>query len=233
MKGFEHELKAKDKIVVIIDAAKDVQYINQLARDLDPLAFKFGHGLLRTKRPSAIINMLKTHNIQSWLDTAFTLDADQMTHEIEASLNQGFDLTTISPLAGVRSMQAAAKATNYNQKTAVIMPNYDDDLIPRFVANIDEANNGLSHQDQITDIICNVGTLKTIKSMGDFTLTATGIHYDAKQTHDHPVVMTPKQALEEGADRLAIGRLITERLDNATKTFEAIVEDVRDFTGLN
>lgn len=233
MREFENQTTVADRIVVTIDANHDVAKLNNISNDLSPdvRAFKLSYSLLETDRPWAIHSMLRSKHVDTWLDVNYMLDADQMEQSVQNAFNRGVKLISLSPLSGVESMVVAAESTPDNCQISVTMPNYHESLIPEFLENINTANDQLTRRKQIGNIACNVRDISTVKGMGDFTVIATGIRYDKQLKDGHPEVMEPMEAIEAGADMIAIGRVLTESKDSYKQIFERVAEDIRKITG--
>ncbi|HEX5949047.1 MAG TPA: orotidine 5'-phosphate decarboxylase / HUMPS family protein, partial [Actinomycetota bacterium] len=60
----------------------------------------------------------------------------------------------------------------------------------------------------------------------DPVLVVPGIRPSGARSNDHARVLTPTEAMEAGADRLVVGRPITESTDPAAAA-RAILEEIR------
>ncbi len=215
MRGLESLNEASDKVVVIIDAKSDIQQLGRIANELGSgvRALKLGVELFQFDRPWSIHRMLRDRGVDTWLDTRYMLDPDQASQAVKDTFNRGVKKVSVSPLSGVKSLISASSTVDDDKKIFVPLPNFHPHLVEPFLDDILEANESLPYRRQITDIMCNVGLIKTVKQMGNFSVIATGIRYDKRYQDDHPQVMTPKEAISEGADILAIGRLLTKYAD--------------------
>lgn len=228
MKNFEALDPVTDKIVVIIDAKSDIQNLGKIAGDLgdETRAFKLGLELMQFDRPWSIHNMLKDRNIETWLDTNYVLDSDQIPQVTKSVFNRGVKKLSVSALSGYQSLISAVNSTNYDSSIFVPIPNHHDELIVPFLEEVNKANEHLPHRKRITDIMCNVGMIERVKSMGSFTVIATGIRYNNQPSDQHPKTMSPEEAIDYGADILAIGRLLT-KYSSDEHNYKAILEKVK------
>ena len=59
-------------------------------------------------------------------------------------------------------------------------------------------------------IVCSARDLKDIRELAPRTLRVTpGIRAEGSEQHDQPKAVTPRMALDEGADLMVIGRAVT------------------------
>ena len=76
-------------------------------------------------------------------------------------------------------------------------------------------------------IVCSAKDLKYIRELAPRTMRVTpGIRAAGSETHDQPKAVTPKIALDEGADLLVIGRAVTladNPAEAASKLFSELV----------
>lgn len=172
--------------------------------------------------------MLRDKGVDTWLDTRYMLDPDQASQAVKDTFSRGVKKVSVSPLSGVKSLIAAASMADDGKKVIVPMSNYHQHLVVPFLEDVLSANESLPYRKQITDIMCNVGQIETVKQMGNFTVTATGIRYDQHSIDDHPMVLSPKDAIKEGADILAIGRLLTRYSNESYQTaLDQVINDIQ------
>ncbi|MCA9344058.1 MAG: hypothetical protein H6793_03315 [Candidatus Nomurabacteria bacterium] len=228
MRNFEALDPIANKIIVVIDAKSDIQNLGKIASDIgkETRAFKLGLELMQFDRPWSIHRMLRDHDIETWLDTNYVLDSDQIPQVANSVFSRGVKKLSVSALSGHQSLISAVNATDHDSSIFIPMPNYHDDLIVPFLEEVIMANEYLPHRKQITDIMCNVGMIERVKNIGNFTVIATGIRYNNQPIDQHPTTMSPKEAIDHGADILAIGRLLT-KYSNYEYNYKTTLEKVK------
>lgn len=93
-----------------------------------------------------------------------------------------------------------------------------DEMVQRLARLVQESS--------LAGIVCSAMEIKMIRrNMGnDFTLMVPGIRPSGSDVGDQKRIMTPKQALKDGATHLVIGRPIT-KADDPKKVIEDILEE--------
>ncbi len=81
----------------------------------------------------------------------------------------------------------------------------------------------LTHEAGLNGVVCSAHEIKTLRNAlpKDFVLMVPGIRPEGSEAGDQKRIMTPRQAVEEGATHLVIGRPITQ-----AKNPEAAVRDI-------
>lgn len=81
----------------------------------------------------------------------------------------------------------------------------------------------LSHASGLDGVVCSAHEIKTLRNAlpKSFVLMVPGIRPEGSEAGDQKRIMTPRQAVEEGATHLVIGRPITQ-----AKNPEAAVRDI-------
>lgn len=233
MRDFESLEVASNKVVVIVDAKSDIINLGRISNEIgsDIKGIKLGAELFQFDRPWSIHRLIKDRGVSSWLDVNYMLDAKQISQATKGAYDKGVERISISPLSGVDSLISASSVSSNDNNIFIPMPNFHDNLVIPFLEDVLTANESLPYRKQITDIMCNVGLIETVKNMGNFTVIATGIRYDGQPIDDHPAVMTPKEAIQAGADILAIGKLITKYSNSGYQaTLERVADEIQDLT---
>ena len=81
----------------------------------------------------------------------------------------------------------------------------------------------LTHASGLEGVVCSAHEIKTLRNAlpKNFVLMVPGIRPEGSEAGDQKRIMTPRQAVEEGATHLVIGRPITQ-----AKNPEAAVRDI-------
>ena len=143
---------------------------------------------------------------------------------------------------GKDMLEAAAKARNESDNKSVkliavtVLTSLDDkdikeigykekseDLVLRLAS--------LAKESGLDGIVCSAKEISLIKrKLGeDFILVVPGIRLDEDNKNDQKRTMSPKNAIDEGADLLVIGRPITESND-PKNTINKILKNIKNDT---
>ena len=89
----------------------------------------------------------------------------------------------------------------------------------------------LAKESGLDGIVCSAKEISLIKrKLGeDFILVVPGIRLDEDNKNDQKRIMSPKNAIDEGADLLVIGRPITESND-PKNTINKILKNIKNDT---
>lgn len=217
----------EDRLFLTVDFEGDFMALVDVARDFGGRvhAVKLGQGFLLDERAHKLRKHLLHFGTRLYLDAKYEDDSDQMTFQVRKVADQGYTWVSISPSAGVASIMAAGYEQNGLKAVAAL--SNDPGLYKIQIRNLHEANELLEEDDgqKIETVMCNVGCIEQVKSLGGFSIIATGIRMPGDESHDQPAVATPEEALSMGADYLAIGRAITASQDKKA-AFERILENI-------
>lgn len=228
MTGIERpDISPEERVVITVDAREDILQIKHLVDDLGSRvrAVKLGQAFLLHPKPWAIVKMLQLRNVSIDFDAKYEEDADQMGPLVVQAFRKGFSSISIAPTSGSRAMQQAAYAVPPDKQLFIALPSSSEKFADVLMGEVLDANGNLPADRQIREVMCNVRDITRVKSLGDFTVIATGIRMPGDEPHDHPAVATPLEALELGADYLAIGRAVTSQ-HNRKQAFEQILESI-------
>lgn len=216
-----------DRIFLTVDFEGNFMELLHLAKDFNNKihSVKLGQGFLLHEQSNQIRRSLLAHNTSLYLDAKYIDDPDQMGYQVKKASDLGYRMVSVSPGAGVDSLVAAGCEQN-GIKVVAAFAN-DGDMNPYEIRNIRSANDELDDGKKIEYGMCNVACIDTIRSIGNFSIIATGIRMPEDNQNDQPYVVTPAQALAMGADYLAIGRTITDDRNKLAK-FERILENIEE-----
>ena len=227
--------KAADKIIVALDVATRKEAL-QLVEQLHPgiSFFKIGLQLYTAEGPE-IVRAVLASGAKVFLDLKFNDIPTTVSRTVEAAGNLGVQMLTIH-LSGGSDMIRAAVAVPKNE------------LLILGVTVLTSANEGMLRETGISDEIDNqvlrlaklgvargvdgiVASPHEIKSLrAEFSdkikVVVPGIRPSWSDPGDQKRFMTPREALEAGADYLVIGRPITAH-KNPREAVEKILEELR------
>src|SRR5256714_6123638 len=227
--------KAADKIIVALDVAttkEALQLVEQLQPDVS--FFKVGLQLYTAEGPE-IVRAVIGAGAKVFLDLKFNDIPTTVSRTVEAAGNLGVQMLTIH-LSGGSDMIRAAVAVPKNE------------LLILGVTVLTSANEGMLRETGISDEIDNqvlrlaklgvargvdgiVASPHEIKSLrvefGDkIKIVVPGIRPTWSDPGDQKRFMTPRDALEAGADHLVIGRPITAH-KSPREAVEKILEELK------
>jgi orotidine-5'-phosphate decarboxylase len=214
----------KNKIVV----ALDVSTFHEAQKLIDELTgyvgvFKVGKQLFTRLGPQ-IVDYIKKQGGQVFLDLKFHDIPNTVRGACHAAADLGVDLLTIHTMGGFEMMRAARQGVidsgNMNTKvlgvTVLTSINQDvlrDDLnlkVPLGEQVIHLAK--LAEMAGIHGVVASPKEITLIRehTQKDFLIVTPGIRPTWYQKDDQKRTMTPKEAVDAGADYIVIGRPITK-----------------------
>ena len=217
--------KPETRIFLTFDFEDNFMDLDRLAQDFNDKvhSVKLGQGFLLDERAHKITKRLLAHGTTLYLDAKYIDDPDQMASQVRTVASMGFSYVSVSPSAGRESLIAAGRAQEGIKVVAAFSADVEMNRIE--TRKVRGANRKLDDEHKIEIGMCNVLCIERIKSLGNFSVIATGIRMPEDDRNDQPSVMTPAQALSLGADYLAIGRAITAHSDRHD-AFDRILENI-------
>lgn len=201
-----------------------------LADKLDPSLCRVKVGKeLFTRSGPAIVRALQQRSFEVFLDLKFHDIPNTTAQAVLAAADLGIWMVNVHASCGHDAMSLA--------KQRLISGNYDTLLIAvtvltsmnqQTLAQIgvyDELEEQVSRLAQLTQnagldgVVCSAQEAKKLKLLcgHDFKLITPGIRLPEDSSDDQQRICTPKQALDDGADYLVIGRSITKAIDPTAK----------------
>jgi orotidine-5'-phosphate decarboxylase len=226
-------------VIVALDFA-DAQQALTLAGQLDPeqCRLKVGKELFTRSGP-VLVEALINLGFDVFLDLKFHDIPNTVARACQAAADLGVWMVNVHAAGGRRMMVAAREAlASYAQPPQLIAVTVLTSLADEELAEIgfsgSAADNavrlaGLVQQCGLDGVVCSsreVGAMRERFGPG-FRLVTPGIRPSGSQADDQRRIMTPRQAIEAGADYLVIGRPITAAADPLA-ALQAIQTEVRD-----
>lgn len=219
--------RPEDRIILTVDFNGYFMKLFHLASDFNSQihAVKLGQGFLLHEKAHAIQKHLLKLGTTIYFDAKYREDPDQMNYVVNKSAELEYSYVSVAPTAGSLALQAAGMA---QPKVTIVssLSSGDKEINAIELRNIQDANRDLDPENQLNFIMCNVADIGQVKDLGDFTVIATGIRMPGDEAHDQPTVATPSEALQAGADYLAVGRAITASSVRPAEAFQRILEDI-------
>ena len=219
-------------IIVAIDE-QDKASCNRILESLDP-------NLCMVKIGSVSFNALGHDIIYSAADKGFDIFLDLKLHDIPNTVKKSIEglstlpiqMLTIHTSGGKEMMMAAMEAVSETAikiigVTALTSLNDTDTnkIYQRTASDHVNAMLSLAEESNIDGVVCSPHELELVTKRKSLLSITPGIRlknlYD-----DQKRVMTPKEAIDLGADYLVIGRPITSS-DNISKTLNEIFQSIQ------
>lgn len=225
-------------IICALDT-KDVKEAQNLALSIKEQVGMIKCGLeFFTKNGSDGIRQIAQTGIEIFLDLKFHDIPNTVAEAVKSAVSLDVSIITVHSLGGKKMMQAAAIAAReeslrLNKKKPLIVgvtiltSSDDSDLqeigINRQVTKQVEILAKLAKEAGLDGIVCSPHEIKAVKSIcgADFITVVPGIRPESSENNDQKRVMTPKEAIANGADYIVIGRPITKS-ENPQKAAEEI-----------
>jgi len=219
----------EDRLFLTVDFDDDFIRMQHLIRNLGQRvhAVKLGQGFLLYERWPQLLKWLHAGGITSYLDLKSHEDPDQMARNTAKVADLRFEYMSVHASAKEENLTAAAKtAASAGHLAVVAALSYSSQgIIEKELQHIDNVNSGLEPHERICGIMCNVAQLKYTSALDGVLRIATGIRMPGDDAFDQPEVGTPVEAIEAGADILAVGRAITKS-QRPEEAFEQILANM-------
>jgi orotidine-5'-phosphate decarboxylase len=228
-------IPAKDKIIVPLDvptpsAARNL--INAIAGTVG--FFKIGNQLFTAAGPAIVREVLDSGS-KVFLDLKYHDIPNTVRHAVESACALGVDMLTVH-LSGGRAMCEAAVVGRGLSTTLVlgvtVLTSMTDDALSEigFRGTVQDEVLLLAELAKnvgITGLVASPQELSILKnSYGSlFTTVIPGIRPAWSELGDQKRILTPKQAVDAGADYLVIGRPITAS-SNPKDAVKRIIDDL-------
>ena len=231
-----------DKIIVAIDGMDRNEAISFLKECPDIAWVKVGLELF-TKEGPTIINTFKDMDKKIFLDLKFHDIPNTMSSASYHVSKLGVDIISLHASAGLKALQLSKEATlkgarEINNKppeviaitvlTSISPQNFKYELNRE--SSIEENVLGLSkltYDAGLDGCVCSPLEVKSLRDKYDdnFKLITPGIRFLINDINDQSRVMSPVDAISNGASRIVVGRAITKS-NNPSKIFSEICNSI-------
>tara|TARA_B110000014_G_C19930177_1_gene481196 strand:- start:89 stop:763 length:675 start_codon:yes stop_codon:yes gene_type:complete len=223
---------ANSKIIVAIDSYE----YDQASRILDQL----NPSLCMIKIGSITFNSLGKEFIYLAHGKGFEIFLDLKLHDIPNTVQKSIEglitlpikMLTIHTSGGIKMMQAAMQVVKdieikiFGVTVLTSLSDEDTNYIFRREAQDQvKAILDLAEEARIDGIVCSPHELHLVTQRSSLLSIAPGIRFTPSDD-DQRRIMTPKQAIELGADFIVIGRPITES-NNISKSLNDLSEQIK------
>lgn len=229
----------QERIIVPLDVPDLESAIAQVEALPDVTFWKVGLELFVSAGPP-ILDYLKQHNKRIFLDLKFHDIPNTVAGACRAAIKYNVDFLTIHASAGKEALQAAVETKQASTAppkllAVTLLTSINDrslafDLqvpieLPEYILKMAM----LAQENGVDGAVCSPQEVAKLREVcGDnFWLICPGVRPEFADNGDQKRVMTPKQALNAGADYLVIGRPITES-ETPQITWQKICQEIME-----
>jgi orotidine-5'-phosphate decarboxylase len=233
----------KHNLIICALDTKDITEAKNLCTNLKPHIgmVKLGLEFFTKNGPQGISEVAKA-GLPIFLDLKFHDIPNTVAEAVRSAVILDVSIITIHTLGGKNMMQGAAcaakdEAERLGKKKPIIvgvtvLTSMDDNDLYDIGLNNNAAGQvellaKLAKQSGLDGIVCSPHEIELVKKIcgSDFKTVVPGIRPAGGDKGDQKRVMTPKEAVDKGADFIVIGRPITQS-DNPAKAAEAIYKSL-------
>ncbi|BAQ60573.1 orotidine 5'-phosphate decarboxylase [Geminocystis sp. NIES-3708] len=229
----------QDQIIVPLDVS-DLDSAIALIKLLPEVTFwKVGLELF-VATGADILKFLKDENKRIFLDLKFHDIPNTVKSATQSALKHQVDLLTIHATAGREALTAAKEVVKNSGDTRLkllaisVLTSINtrqlafDLKIPLELPEYALNNALMAKECGIDGAVCSPHEVLKLKEVcgKDFLLVCPGVRPIWASAGDQKRIMTPKQALQQGADYLVIGRPITQT-ENPAIAWSKIIEEIK------
>jgi len=231
-----------DKIIVAIDGMDRNEAISFLKECPDISWVKVGLELFTKEGPN-IINTFKDMDKKIFLDLKFHDIPNTMSSASYNVSKLGVDIISLHASAGLKALQLSKEATikgarEINSKppeviaitvlTSISPQNFKYELNRE--SSIEEnvlSLSKLTYDAGLDGCVCSPLEVKSLREKydDDFKLITPGIRFLINDINDQSRVMSPVDAISNGASKIVVGRAITKS-NNPSKIFSEICNSI-------
>ncbi len=229
--------KRGERIIVALDFA-EVKAAEGLVRNLKGIVsfFKVGLELFTSTGPDAV-KMVIDNNAKVFLDLKFHDIPNTVAGAVSSASNLSVSMINVHATGGVEMMRAAAGAASKSKNRPImlavtILTSLDEEGFRQigFSGSIGDSVVNLARSAVnagLDGVVCSPDEIRPVRDAlgGDFLIVTPGVRPTWSLKDDQKRVMTPKDALDAGADYIVIGRPITADKD-PRRAAERIIEEV-------
>ena len=236
------KISIEEKIILAIDGLDIFQAKVLLERCPNIKWVKVGLELFTRNGPS-VIKILKDLNKKIFLDLKFHDIPNTMSAACYEVSKLGVDIISIHASAGSKALTASKNASLEGAKIATVNAPYVVGITVLTSLSSEEFQTDLDRENSIEDnvvrlaklsfnagldgCVCSPWEAKILRSIykNNFELITPGIRTNIQKKDDQNRIMTPFEAISNGASKLVIGRAITKAKD-PNKAFLDICESI-------
>lgn len=237
-------MSARDKLIVPLD----VGTLDEAKGLMDQLAgvvnfYKVGSQLFTASGPSAI-EEVKSRGSKVFLDLKFHDIPNTVALACQSAAALDVDMLTLHTLGGFDMMESAAKLIWHKEKRPLLfgvtlLTSLDEAFLKDVMGADDRTLQEeilhlarLARSAGLDGVVSSALEVSAIKEKcgEEFVVLTPGIRPSGSETQDQVRVLTPKEAIQAGADYIVVGRPITQA-DMPREVAEQVVKEMEDALG--
>ena len=236
-------LSARERLVLALDV-DDFESAKDLVFKLKDYVgvFKIGSQVF-TSEGTKIINIINKAGARVFLDLKFHDIPNTVKGAAESATKLGVYMFTIHTSGGYEMMKAAADAARETSEKlgikkslvlgVTVLTNINQEILEKEICVKKSLKEYVVHLAKLAKsagldgVVASPQEIREIRNAcgNDFIILTPGIRPAGEELNDQKRVMTPKQALEEGADFLVVGRPI-RNAKNPVKAAQDILKEM-------
>ena len=224
------KFSSEDKIILAIDGL-DLNQAKLLLEKCPSIKWvKVGLELFVREGPR-VIEILKDLNKKIFLDLKFHDIPNTMSAACYEVSKLGVDIISVHSSAGLKALKYSKKASLRGASSANVKPPFVVGItvltsfsLKDFQTDLDRKNSiednvlrlaKLSSDAELDGCVCSPWEVKKLRSIynNNFEIITPGIRLKIDNKDDQNRIMTPHEAIYNGASKLVIGRSISKALD--------------------
>ena len=222
----------KPRVFIACDttSSKKIERIIKESQNLKfNIGYKFGLEFLNSKNGRKFVSRLK--NKITFGDYKLADIPNTCASAIKAVKDLRFNYITIHISSGLKALKAAKKVSGSTKLIGVtILTSLDNKSLKEigFDKNVKKLvlnQARLAAKAKLDAVVCSPLEIKIVKKVFKKEIITPGIRLTGEKQGDQKRVMTPKQALENGATSLVIGRSLTE--GNISKNIQKLIKELK------
>ncbi len=210
--------KAADKIIVALDVPTKTEALDLVRKLADQISFfKIGLQLYTGEGPAVVREVLEK-GAKVFLDLKLYDIPNTVARTVDSAARLGVQMLTIHLSGGTEMIRAAvtARKNNLSILGVTVLTSADGQML-RQVGISDKIDNQvlrlakLGVEAGIDALVASPHEVKLLRAEfgGEIKIVTPGVRPNWAEVGDQKRVMTPREALDAGADYLIIGRPIT------------------------
>lgn len=217
--------QAKDKIIVALDVP-DARAADKLLNDLgDSVTWiKIGLQLFTAEGPS-LVRDIRNRGYKVFLDLKFHDIPNTAFGAVRSAVDLGVDMTTIHLFGGqpmIGTTVEAAKGSSLLVLGVSVLTSFNQEQLTGIGVSAEVGDQvqklvQLGYDVGLRGVVCSPHEIARLRKQfgDDLTIVTPGVRPAGSDKGDQQRVMTPGEAIKEGASYLVIGRPITGAADPA------------------
>jgi len=218
-------IKVNEKLIVALDV-KSLDEAKGIVKKLSPTVkiFKVGMGLFTLYGPDTV-KIVHDSGAKVFLDLKFHDIPNTVTHALRSAAKLGIFMVNIHTLGGSEMMMRAAEAIRESDNkpkllgvtvlTSMDQSSIEEIGIDKKVEDEVVSLARLGKDSGLDGVVASPKEVSLIRNnLGkDFIIVTPGIRPAGAEKSDQKRIMTPREAIETGADYIVVGRPIIETKD--------------------